>query len=250
MINMHCLLLEITPESTQWAKREFPQFLNPMLGVKKQTTYLLSRALLLYTLQKYYDPSLTAIPEITYNNHLKPIFKDTDISFNLTHSSEFVALIITQGHHSVGIDIETIKPRKNFEGLLNRSFKPPESSWILNQTPKNSSETKNHPLSHEEMVRFFLLWSAKEAYLKADGRGFQGLDSLVLLPEKKQIQGDLYDGIMLLTTLPHLSNLMHSSFAIYLPYSLKEHLSIKKVTFNQYPVITSLSLDWLLQLYD
>lgn len=251
MAKIYCVILEISPQSTLWAKTYYPQFLNPNLGAKKQESYLLSRALLLYTLQKYYDSAITALPDITYNEHLKPIFKDKNISFNLTHSSAFVALVITEGDHPVGVDIETIKPRKNFTGLFNRSFTPNETKWILNSPNIHSPITKNHLLNHEEMVRFFLLWSAKEAYLKADGRGFQGLDSLVLFPEKERMLGDLHDGVMLLTTLPHLSDLIHSSFAIYLPHLLKEHLSMTQLSFDVDPIMPiPLNLHWQSCLYD
>ena len=251
MSHTQCILLKISPDAIRWAETHYPQFINPMLGPKKQVTFLLSRALLLNTLQRYYDPNITEIPEFAYNEHRKPIFKSHNISFNITHSSLFVALIMTKGHVPIGIDIEQIQPRKNFAGLLKRSFNQNETQWILNQPNTFSPNTKNHPLTSEEMVRFFLLWSAKEAYLKADGRGFQGLNSLVLNPKKKYMQGDLRNGVMLLTTLPHSSNPQHSSFAIYLPHQLKDNLLIQQLSFNQNQVLFSIfEHPWQLHFFD
>ena len=251
MNQTHCILLEISPEAISWAEKYYPQFIDPTLGPKKQVTFLLSRALLLYTLQRYFDPDLTNIPELVYNEHRKPSFKSLDISFNITHSSLFVALIIAKGNVPVGIDIEQIKPRKNFAGLLGRSFNDVETKWILNQPNHFSPVIKNHLLTSEEMVRFFLLWSAKEAYLKADGRGFQGLNSLVLTPDQERMHGDLQNGVMLLTTLPHTSDQQQSSFAIYLPDLLKDNLILQKISFNQSQVILSIfEHPWQLHLFD
>lgn len=225
------ILLEINADSIKWAETHYPEFIDQTLGEKRRTTYLLSRALLLHTLQNNFDPSLTTIPDCIYNEHQKPIFKAYPVSFNITHSSHFIGLIMLSGDVPIGIDIEMIKVRKNFDGLLHRSFKQREISWILQQNHL-LLDAKNHHLSKEEMVRFFLLWSAKEAYLKADGRGFQGLNSLVLDPDNNIMQGDLKEGILFTSTLPLNKETAHSSFALYLPAQYENILKLQYLSIK------------------
>lgn len=225
------ILLEINTDAIKWAETHYPEFIDQTLGEKRRTTYLLSRALLLHTLQNNFDASLTTIPECIYNAHKKPVFKAYPVSFNITHSSRFIGLIMVSGDAPIGIDIETIKVRKNFDGLLQRSFKEGEISWILAQNTL-ALDVKNHRLSKEEMVRFFLLWSAKEAYLKADGRGFQGLNSLVLDPDNNIMQGDLKEGILFISTLPLNKETEHSSFALYLPAQYENALKLQYLSIK------------------
>ena len=235
---VYTVLLAINDESIQWAKAHYPQFWNIHLGNKKRTSYLLSRALLLHTLQSYYQ--LHQLPEISYNDHQKPIFTNCDISFNLTHSNDYIGLIISSGSIPLGIDIEAIVPRRNFSGLLNRTFQPEEIEWIL----ERKWDISMHPtlnLTPDEITRFFLLWSAKEAYLKADGRGLQGLHSISLNPMKSTMKGDLNNGVLLLSTLALDETVKTpNSLALYLPSTSFSHLSLQILSIS--PQLQSHSL--------
>lgn len=248
MSQTYCILLEINEGSLQWAKTYYSQFWEPHLGNKKRTSYLLSRALLLHTLEKYYQ--IKQLPEIIYNQHQKPIFKSSDITFNLTHSTDFVGLVISSESCALGIDIESIMPRRNFLGLLQRTFEPQEICWILKTTKTQFANIiqAQQPLTlkEDEMVRFFLLWSAKEAYLKADGRGLQGLNTLHLSPQLSTMDGDLENGSLLLTTLAATSTNHLSSLALYLPNQLLPKLSIQTLAItNHYQTINHpLSINW------
>lgn len=255
MTKVHCLFLPINETTQQWAKAHYPQFWQQNLGEKKRTSYLLSRALLLHTLTTYYQ--LTQLPEMSYNSHQKPAFKNSNIRFNLTHSSDFVGLIITDESIDIGIDIERIVPRRNFSGLLQRTFTPIEIEWIL-----QSSTTPSHPFTHrestqnlqiDEQIRFFLLWSAKEAYLKADGRGLQGLSSLLLNPQQSSMNGDLKDGLLLLATLTAANALQSlNSLALYLPSHKLSELSIQTlaITDSLQARYHPLSISWRYQLLE
>lgn len=255
MTPTYTIILSINDESVQWAKTHYPQFWDQNLGNKKRISFLLSRALLLHTLKTYYQ--ITDLPEIIYNQHQKPIFKTGDIHFNLTHSSEFVGLIMSSQSSDLGIDIESIIPRRNFLGLLQRTFSSQEISWILKTTEIDFAErvqAQDHsPLKDDEMVRFFLLWSAKEAYLKADGRGLQGLNTLHLNPQLSTMDGDLENGSLLLTTLTaENATETLSSLALYLPNHLLSSLSIQSLTItNHYQAIYNpLSISWRYQLLE
>ncbi len=255
MNHTYSILLPINERSLQWAKTSYPQFWEPHLGNKKRTSYLLSRALLLHTLHTYYH--LNQLPEIIYNQHQKPIFKDCDITFNLTHSTDFVGLIISSEPIALGIDIETIMPRRNFLGLLKRTFEPLEIQWILKQSEteyRALMQTNEHRiLRSDEMIRFFLLWSAKEAYLKADGRGLQGLSTLHLNPQKSSMNGDLDNGTLLLTTLTAGDlNETLSSLALYLPNNKLSSLSTQSlmITDNDQALYRPLTISWRYQLLE
>ncbi|MBC9783074.1 4'-phosphopantetheinyl transferase superfamily protein [Heliobacterium chlorum] len=89
----------------------------------------------------------------TYN---KPFLVDpSNVSFNVSHSGNWVVCAISD--ELVGIDIEHIRPidldiAKNF-------FSKEEYCQLLNQAV-------DHRLRY-----FYLLWTLKESYIKADGRG-------------------------------------------------------------------------------
>ncbi|WP_026879515.1 4'-phosphopantetheinyl transferase superfamily protein [Ignatzschineria larvae DSM 13226] len=218
-------LLNVDEATIDWAHKNYPQFFNEKLRGKRQISYLLSRALLLHVLQNYYDFKI--LPELAYSAHGKPYFPTCNISFNLTHTDQFLGLLITRGNHPLGIDIETIKPRRNFAGLLQKTFSITEIQWILGLTEQPALPLqKNLTLSPEAIERFFLLWSAKEAYLKADGRGLQALHTLLLKPKHQIMQGDLQEGTLLLQTLNHQRSATKSAFALYLPTSMIESTCI------------------------
>ena len=244
------ILLEIDTAAIDWAKTHYPQFWQENLGNKKRTSYLLSRALLLHTLKTYYGVSV--LPEMIYNQHQKPRFENLSISFNLTHSETFIGLIIAPGNVPLGIDIESIKPRKNFAGLLTRTFKPAEIKWILRQETLPQQGAELPTLHTDAMTRFFLLWSAKEAYLKADGRGLQGLDTLSIYPQEQMIRGDLSEGSLRIATLSHHRNPDHSSLALYLPNDLFSHLTIESLSIKNTEdfLYSSLLISWSLSLQD
>lgn len=254
MSQTYCILLSINEANIEWAKTHYPQFWNEDLGDKKRTSFLLSRALLLQTLKTYYN--ISELPKISYNQHQKPYFDSSNIAFNLTHSQNFIGLIISSQTTTLGIDIEAIIPRRNFLGLLQRTFTTPETQWILQREQSETIEllkTKNHlTLNNDEMIRFFLLWSAKEAYLKADGRGLQGLNTLCLNPKRSAMSGDLNKGALLLTTLSVADTEALNSIALYLPHNLLADLSIQTlaITSHHQAIYRPLSIKWDFQLLE
>ena len=78
-------------------------------------------------------------------------------------------LLITLARNAaVGIDLEHERPRKQVAALAKRYFHPEEAAWIAAQ-PEGSARQS----------AFIRLWCAKEAVLKAHGRGLAfGLDRL------------------------------------------------------------------------
>jgi 4'-phosphopantetheinyl transferase len=69
----------------------------------------------------------------------------------------------------VGIDLEQIRDNRQLLRLAERFFTPMEFEWI-----KNQSES-------DHALQFYRLWVAKEAFLKAQGRGISSLQQCEIL---------------------------------------------------------------------
>lgn len=168
-------LITVDEMSLKWAKNVAPHHQKPFGSKKRADRYLLGRALLEQMILHHYQiaPPL----RFEYAAKGKPsLLNAPEISFNLSHSDSLLALTIGK-KGPLGVDIEDHQPRKSFDALLKRTFSPEEREWI---------ESSPHFLS-----AFFALWSGKEAYLKADGRGLSALKSLILKPKVGELSGDL-----------------------------------------------------------
>lgn len=96
-----------------------------------------------------------------YSDYQKPYVLDNPygIEFNITHSSTYALCVIAQNRF-VGIDIEKVKPLNDLEQLVTNIF---TSDELYDFTKK----------SHDEkLLYFYRAWSRKEAFVKAQGKGF------------------------------------------------------------------------------
>jgi 4'-phosphopantetheinyl transferase len=89
----------------------------------------------------------------------------TDLRFNLSHSDGLALIAVTRGRE-VGVDVERVVDDILFEEIARAYFEPQEV-WDLRIAPP-----------HERVLRFFELWTRKEASLKASGLGLPGLGEL------------------------------------------------------------------------
>jgi 4'-phosphopantetheinyl transferase len=95
------------------------------------------------------------------------------VHFNVTHSGSWV--VVATSDVPVGVDVEKI--RKVPEGVAYRFFSEPEKELLLNA---NTEELKADI--------FFTLWTLKESFLKAIGKGLtKSLSTFTVL---KQSNGD------------------------------------------------------------
>lgn len=187
--------MPIDHTSLQWAESNYPKLITTKYSPKRNQYLLLNRALLQHTLYQYFQ--LSTLPTIGYLEHGKPYFiEEPTLSFNITHTNGHLAIIISDSG-TVGIDLETIKTRKNFQALEDRVFNLNEQNWLHKQ--------------HNYLHSFFMLWSAKEAYLKAHGTGLSGLSHLQLDIEQQCALGPLQQGQLYLAT--QISNM---SFSFYI----------------------------------
>lgn len=92
-------------------------------------------------------------PTILRDEMGKPYLKDSKLHFNVSHSGEYLAIAVSES--PVGIDIQETKNIK--DGMYRKVVQPKEQSLI-----------------GEDRQRDFLrLWSLKESYVKAEGKGLR-----------------------------------------------------------------------------
>jgi 4'-phosphopantetheinyl transferase len=127
--------------------------------------FIAGRSFLRTTLGSYLQTDPTHI-EFAYNERGKPsltgkIFGHT-LRFNLAHSENLALLAVAIGRE-VGVDVEKIRPVRDFDEIAARFFSANETS-ALRSLPAAQQQTA-----------FFHLWTRKEAWLKATGEGISGL---------------------------------------------------------------------------
>jgi 4'-phosphopantetheinyl transferase len=95
-----------------------------------------------------------------------------ELRFNLSHTRGLVACAVTL-NRAIGVDVEHIDRRVELLGVAHRVFSPREIAGL-------------EMLSGDaQRVRFFELWTLKEAYVKAIGKGLAGpLGAISFAPEQ------------------------------------------------------------------
>ena len=112
-------------------------------------------------------------PEFCKAQNGKPILRNSNIHFNLSHTKGHIACVID--HSPVGIDIEIY--RKISAKLVKRICTQEELGFVY-ACSQSTEDT-------ETIKRFFMVWTAKEAYLKYTGEGLSGgLQQISVATEK------------------------------------------------------------------
>ncbi|MGH0593688.1 4'-phosphopantetheinyl transferase family protein [Bacillus pretiosus] len=110
--------------------------------------------------------------KFTTNEYGKPFLTNIDTNFNVSHSGSWVVAAIS--HLEVGIDIEKIieidmKIARNF-------FTPEENNSFIKLLPE------------QQLHHFYKLWTLKESYIKALGKGLSvPLDSFSINIDNRSI---------------------------------------------------------------
>ena len=144
--------------------------------------FVISRALLRRALGRYLKIEPRDIHFRTTGNSKPELAENSDIRFNLSHTEGVTVLAIAR-HRQVGVDVERIRADTNALELAERFFSPQEVEWLRAQ-----------PAS-DLLASFFCCWTAKEAYIKAQGEGLSlPLDSFGVLPipQSSQLQLKVY----------------------------------------------------------
>ncbi len=89
------------------------------------------------------------------NDFGKPLLREEGLHFNITHSGKWVACAIDYGR--VGIDVEVVTDREY--DIAHRFFSPVEYDSLMRK-------------NEDERIGFFYdLWTLKESFIKAVGKG-------------------------------------------------------------------------------
>jgi 4'-phosphopantetheinyl transferase len=109
---------------------------------------------------------------------LAPEFESHNLFFNLTHTEGLVAIAVGR-HRDVGLDAENLFERTTALRLARRYF-----------TAEEARNLEALPLSRQP-ARFYSLWTLKESWMKATGRGISGgLDNASFaLDDEHRVQG-------------------------------------------------------------
>ena len=124
--------------------------------------FLVSHYLLRQTLCRYLQTDASSI-SYRYGEHGKPFLDGAasqNLNFSLSHSGDRLLIAIHRGAE-IGIDIEQIQERSQPLQLASHFMSEEEAQQLARLTD---------PVAHREL--FFALWTRKEAYIKALGKGF------------------------------------------------------------------------------
>ncbi|MCX4763963.1 4'-phosphopantetheinyl transferase superfamily protein [Streptomyces sp. NBC_01275] len=86
------------------------------------------------------------------------------VDFNLSHSGDRVAVVVSQGLR-VGIDVERTADRENAASLARRIFSEAELALLAETRPSRYLE------------QWYRIWTTREAYVKANGTGLSAISS-------------------------------------------------------------------------
>jgi 4'-phosphopantetheinyl transferase len=128
--------------------------------IKVRQRFVISRAILRQLLADYMGVNCAAV-ELFQGPFGKPYVrqrKGEQVVFNLSHTGDH--LVIALGcQRQIGIDIEVCRKRVNLDSLAEKCFSDSE----LRQWQQLESEDKK--------VTFYRIWTRKESFVKAVGRG-------------------------------------------------------------------------------
>lgn len=121
-------------------------------------------------------------PIIEYTQKGAPYLKNSDLKISIAHSYDGIA--VAADETQVGIDIEKI--RDIDLALCKKVCTEREDEYIF------SANTRD-----EGILRFFEVWTAKEAYFKKQGTGIVDLKSVCIFDLDRRVE--IKDGYMIQT---------------------------------------------------
>jgi 4'-phosphopantetheinyl transferase len=123
--------------------------------------YLAAHVLLRIALSRYL-PISPALWRFVRGSHGKPqidpALKLPPLQFNLSHTRGMVACVIA-ADRNCGIDVECIRPMNDMQSVAATVFSESEIAFLAAQPDTTQASC------------FFMLWTLKEAYIKATGLG-------------------------------------------------------------------------------
>ena len=122
---------------------------------KDRQRFITSHGILRFLLGKYLKISPAKIQFVTDQNK-KPLLNANDnLHFNIAHSGDWILIAVSGS--AIGVDVEKIDNDFSYQEILSLNFSKEEIEFI-----KNSNQPRNN---------FYLLWTRKEALMKATAKG-------------------------------------------------------------------------------
>ena len=145
---------------------------------QKRKQFIVSRSVLRKLISNCIDKNYDEI-KFYYAEHDKPFIKEKHnnktIKFNISHSEDYILIALTL-ENRVGIDIEKINKKIDAESLSKRFFSQNEYEYL------KSIEI------NKKLDAFYTIWTKKEAFIKATGKGVAfGLDKFSVTSDKQII---------------------------------------------------------------
>ena len=163
--------LELVPE-----KLRLPATGNARVQQRHQCRRLAH--FLLWQLLKTFVKNTALLPQIARTASGRPYFPNQQMDFNISHSGDWVAVLLqtdSDSQSAVGIDIETGKTR-NFGALMDYFAQPAEIAWFAQQ--------------QDAQRAFYRCWCLREAVLKSQGVGIVKLSEVEHRPQNLRIFSD------------------------------------------------------------
>jgi 4'-phosphopantetheinyl transferase len=178
---------------------------NGLQDITEQQHFTIRRAFQRYVVARTigWTSDLSTLP-LTHQQDQRtrcPVAQDLVLSFT-SSKNNFAAATCRDGE--IGVDLEINRPINNLEGLAERFF-----------TPEETQDLMACPAAERDGL-FLKYWTAKEAGLKALGRGIvSGLNSFTLRPENGvlKLSGPVLEGQNGDWKLLHLQEPMGCTFA-------------------------------------
>ncbi|MEE8357142.1 MAG: 4'-phosphopantetheinyl transferase superfamily protein, partial [Anaerolineales bacterium] len=130
-----------------------------LISKNRQEDHLISRGILRSILAQYLELAPENIPLKTYPNG-KPYLPGSNLYFNLSHS-EGLFLYGFVMDVPIGVDLQQVYSISNIDTIIENYFSPYEQQILSSEKQTGLKDL------------FFRIWTAKEAYLKGTGEGFQ-----------------------------------------------------------------------------
>lgn len=179
---VHAWLVDISehrsllPEATVFLQEEEQERANKFRREGDRNRFILGRIVLRKLLGELLQCPPQKIP-IVLSKHKKPVLAGASeglYHFSVSHSENYILIGISR--NEVGVDIEHIDPAFDYKNVMQYSFNEEEIAFV------------------REHLHFYLLWTRKEALLKATGKGLTSkLSRITALDGRQEIAQDIID---------------------------------------------------------
>lgn len=97
------------------------------------------------------------VNDIYFNEYKKPYLLNQNLFFNISHSKDMIAIVISD--MECGVDIEYIDYNRDVDKLKNKVL--------------SKKELNTYIIRKEKIKYFYSIWTKKEAYFKKKGKGIE-----------------------------------------------------------------------------